>query len=353
MKTYFFDFGRNPKISYHELIEVLKTQNKKYNVKKYDKKIAIIVAEDLDTQQLINILGGTRKIGIILGKKTSVNKISFYEGKQDKFNYSISTYNTDVGQLRNHLKQKWKKLGLKPNFVKLKKVAGPTQILGKKLLDIIVYDDLIGKTINVPEMKEYIKKDVSRPVKKTMCMTSIRIAKIMINLSGAVKGDTLLDPFCGLGTILQEADSKGLKTIGCDSNPEMIKDCRKNLENFGITAKLYNCKAQDIGKNVKSVDTIVTEPYLGPFIKEISYAKANRTIKELTYLYQKTLDVLKNIVKKRIVIILPYYHTKKAKVEIKADKLFHKTGLKKIYEFKFKERYHNIGRKIYVLKPSQ
>lgn len=57
-----------------------------------------------------------------------------------------------------------------------------------------------------------------------------KIARCMVNLSRAPTGSWVLDPFCGVGGILVEAEAIGCIPIGCDTKLNMIRGCIKNLE---------------------------------------------------------------------------------------------------------------------------
>lgn len=72
-----------------------------------------------------------------------------------------------------------------------------------------------------------------------------RLARAMVNLV-ANPGDTIIDPCCGVGTILIEATSVGIKAFGCDINPVMVSDSISNLEYFGLDATIIHSDARSI-----------------------------------------------------------------------------------------------------------
>jgi tRNA G10 N-methylase Trm11 len=57
-----------------------------------------------------------------------------------------------------------------------------------------------------------------------------RLAKIMLNLSHCKPGKIFLDPFCGVGTILQEALLIQATVVGIDANSWCIAAAQTNLE---------------------------------------------------------------------------------------------------------------------------
>jgi tRNA G10 N-methylase Trm11 len=63
----------------------------------------------------------------------------------------------------------------------------------------------VATTVGVHNPFEFQKRDLYKPRQRKIFGMPPRLAKIMINLSSCVEGKTLLDAFCGVGTVLQEA----------------------------------------------------------------------------------------------------------------------------------------------------
>ncbi|WP_426450766.1 TRM11 family SAM-dependent methyltransferase [Paenibacillus sp. S-38] len=64
---------------------------------------------------------------------------------------------------------------------------------------------------------------------------STRVARAVVNIAvpeGA--GRRLIDPCCGMGTVLVEALSMGIGSEGCDINPLAVRGARVNLRHFGF-----------------------------------------------------------------------------------------------------------------------
>lgn len=85
-----------------------------------------------------------------------------------------------------------------------------------------------------------------------------RMIRALVNLSHAMPGETVLDPFCGTGGTLIEADLLGCRAIGTDADPCMIHGTRLNLQNASVaTADVRFLPFPD-----NSVDHIVSDlPY--------------------------------------------------------------------------------------------
>jgi len=87
-----------------------------------------------------------------------------------------------------------------------------------------------------------------------------KLSRAMVNLSGLNEDEILCDPFCGTGTILLEAESMGIKSIGIDFDKKMCDVTKKNLAENGYHSKIINDRYERIKKI--SFDGIVTDlPY--------------------------------------------------------------------------------------------
>lgn len=132
-----------------------------------------------------------------------------------------------------------------------------------------VYLGLVEQDYSFAEIKE---RDMKKPVRRESLAISPRLAKILINLSQAKAGELLLDPFCGVGGILQEALIKGINCYGIDKDGDAIESARRNLKwlenNFDVKAS-YNLWVSDSRKapNIK-FDAVATEPALGELVRQ-------------------------------------------------------------------------------------
>lgn len=102
----------------------------------------------------------------------------------------------------------------------------------------------------------------SKPYRTSSSMPS-RLARALVNLV-APGARTLLDPFCGTGSILLEACALGLAAFGMDWNPKMAGMTRHNLMHFGYTATVergdaLHCPFQ--------ADAVITDLPYGRFLE--------------------------------------------------------------------------------------
>ena len=87
-----------------------------------------------------------------------------------------------------------------------------------------------------------------------------KLGRVMVNLAGSNEKEILCDPFCGTGTILLEAESMGIRSIGIDYDKRMCDGAKKNLAANGYNSKIINAGYEQIKKI--SFDGIVTDlPY--------------------------------------------------------------------------------------------
>jgi tRNA (guanine10-N2)-dimethyltransferase len=85
-----------------------------------------------------------------------------------------------------------------------------------------------------------------------------RMARTLVNIAGVQTGDVVLDPFCGTGGILIEADLLGAHAIGSDFDPVMVTGCRQNA----LAPDLLLADATDLPCCDHTVDAVVTDfPY--------------------------------------------------------------------------------------------
>lgn len=190
---------------------------------------------------------------------------------------------------------------------------------GVELVCFIIKSKLIvGYTKWVTNPFDDIERDKKRPKRFFTHGTSLKMARTLVYLAKIPQFGSLLDPFCGTGTILLTALDQRIKAIGVDNDYKCIQASEANLELFyppdkqkKLVWQLYKQDSRFLtALNLPSVDAIVTEPYLGPFVKELpAIDEGNKIMKELELLYTEILGQCVRYLKKRgrIVIIFPLY----------------------------------------------
>ena len=110
--------------------------------------------------------------------------------------------------------------------------------------------------ILVEPTRDYRRHD-AKPYRTSSSLPA-RLARALVNLV-APPARSILDPFCGTGSILLEAGALGLRAIGVDNNIKMAGMSRRNLAHFGYHAQVELGDAQDCAQ---TADAIVTDlPY--------------------------------------------------------------------------------------------
>ncbi|MDD2532640.1 MAG: RsmD family RNA methyltransferase [Candidatus Methanomethylophilaceae archaeon] len=116
----------------------------------------------------------------------------------------------------------------------------------------------------------------------------LKYARALINLTGARKGDLLLDPFCGTGGIVIEAASMGIRAAASDFDSEMIAGTRENMDFFNLDLEDSDVlDISEIGPRFGPVDVIATDPPYGRSTKtggekiDSIYARAMRSFSEV------------------------------------------------------------------------
>ena len=125
-----------------------------------------------------------------------------------------------------------------------------------------------------------------------------KLTRVMINLIGLKKGQTLCDPFCGTGTTLLESESMGINAIGIDFDQKMCEISRENLKNNGYKSEILKSDFQELVKISEKFDGIVTDLPYGRYSKTSEKPEnvLKRFIsimpkhKKIAIMYKKELD---------------------------------------------------------------
>jgi len=316
---YLFQLGHQPHISTAELSAVFSQTHENIKIIKHENNFLILeVNKKIDSQELIEQLGGTIKIGLqIKNTGDPVKSIVQFLNKHNegKINFSVAGNNTKEISLT--IKKELKAQGRSVRYIEPKNTA---TILHNNLIekqgDFTIIGQEVFVTQAIQDIVGFSKRDYERPGSDDKSgMLPPKLARIMINLSQAnPKTDTLLDPFCGSGTILTEAFTLDFKNIiGTDKSEKAINDSKKNIEwlkkdyELRVTNyKLIRSDATQLLNHLKpnSIDTIVSEPYLGQPLKGRETIQQLETqARELARLYIESFKSFYKILKKSGVII--------------------------------------------------
>ncbi len=304
--NYLFELGHQPHISIAELQAVLLSTSDFVN--KDNKYLIVELDKEIKAEKLMNQLGGIIKIGEEI-KQTGDNVktiVSFLaKNNTGKIHFSVPDKKMGIA-----VKKELKSLGRSVRYVEPKNAA---TILHNNLIekqgDFTIVDNKTFVTVALQPFEEMKKRDYSRPGSDEFSgMLPPKLSKIMINLAQITPKQTLLDPFCGSGTVLTEALNMGYKNIiGADISEKAVVDTEKNIEWLkdtnqleGITYKLYHNDATQIHNqiNPSSVDAIVAEPYMGtPLRGNEKVETLEKQTGELAELYIGAFKAFRKILK--------------------------------------------------------
>ena len=308
---YIFVLGRDRELSVLEVISFLKARDVKYEFVSRNNEFLVL---DINSFAFTaDNFGGVVKIG----KEFSIDQLKFSENS-----VTYSFFGSD--KVKDSFKQLFKKEGIKGIFRKYDNKPVTFD------LEVIEMNKTLFRIFSVSNPKKYKTRDENRPEFDEKKVISIRLAKILINLSQARK--ELLDPFCGCGTILQEGLLNGLNVLGIDKS---IYETQHNIQwvkkEFSLKNKFKIIKgdAKKLSTYFNKVETIVTEPYLGPYWKKTPSQKdAYRVMKKLRKMYFQFLLESNKIVEGKVVIIVPIIKAFGKDIEMDFETLMEDAGFR-------------------------
>lgn len=324
MAKYVFILGRKQLISMAELIARLPASTRYLNFQ-FD-QLYVETPEIKDPQSFLDTLGGSIKIiridDELAGSANDCYKaltaftLNLFKDRTDKVRYAYFAKTLQIRPeifLKNSLtltKKSLKSAGISSRFINnnfqnaVVALLKGENILGKGA-EICALEIpktwLIGQTVAIQDIDNYSIRDFERPERDARIgMLPPKLAQILINLTGITKG-TVFDPFCGVGTVLMEANLMGLDAAGTDLNPETSAKARENLrwahEKYALKTKclIQTADATHLTDSLigPHVTAIVSETWLGPPKKETPEpAKIERTFAEIEHMLGKFLTNL-------------------------------------------------------------
>ena len=309
--------GRLPELSIAELESVFGAQN----IQPISPQAVLINSNDVLNQA--SRLGGTIKIAKILAEIPSKNwgdlhnyldkNVPLYIGfvPQGKLTVGISAYNLPVTAARInatalHLKKLVKKTGRSVRIVPNNETAlNSAQVIHNKLVSSNGWElifmgmdsgkTLLAQTIHEQDIEAYSARDQKRPKRDARVgMLPPKLAQTIVNLSGGQAGQTLLDPFCGTGVLLQEALLMGINVIGSDLEPKMVEYSQENLDwlkknnDSSFELKVADAAATNFGTDVQ---VIACETYLGrPLTSLPDNQTLNKIVQDCDTIHKKFLQ---------------------------------------------------------------
>lgn len=353
MSKYAFILGQASRLAVAELLNVL-NQPKHY----LWQDNFLIADTELEPTELLKQLGGTVKIAKIIANFKNLTDFktadwckyletqkfegkftfgfSLYQGNQKDYQYLLKL----ALSVKKELKAKTSiRLVTSKESILSSVIVTKNNLLNKELLFLKTANDwTLAVTIAVQDFDAYGQRDILRPERDSRSgMLPPKLAQMMINLGATNKNLNLLDPFCGSGTILQEAMLLGFKNIyGTDISPKAINDTQKNidwLKNKYTLKNKINLKLSDVQnlnkifKN-KEIDLIITEPFMGD-----ARNLQESTILELKKLYYQAFLSFAKIcsAQAKIIFIFPEINLKNQTINTLDKKAIASCGWQQIH----------------------
>lgn len=348
--NYFFILGRTPALSLLELAAML-THEPALSIMNAGNETALVSGPgNFREEEYVRVLGGVIKGGRIIASAEKDTDAAAAVIARDlsaraerisgRVTFGLSAYSVSQKPLKGNLPAAIQRMGitLKKELAKTAPARFVAPRRGERILSSVVVeknhlttdpnaeyvllfnDDAIsvGITSAVQEFEEYSRRDYNRPHRdmKTGLLPP-KLARAMVNLAGLNphKAPVIFDPFCGLGTILQEALLLGFAHVwGSDIDAKNVRATQENLAWLGKEMRdtvVKKCDAKNLlscfQKN--SVDAIVTEPTLGPALSTERPSVSLSEINLLCSLYVASFKIFREILKDngRVVIVFPVW----------------------------------------------
>lgn len=336
MKRFLFILGRTPALGFLEL------QSLYPSITRFSSDIALYAGE-IDARAVMKRLGGTVKIAQIVGEVSEIQTDSLVDvlvplSHEGKIVFGVSVYGDPTkvsASVLRALKNELVNRNIVTRYIEAKHESTLSSVVVTKQhavdLVIVVQDGsyTLAHTIAVQDFEDWNTRDFGRPAADPKRgMLPPKVARMIVNIaeSGDAPGGkrVLLDPFCGVGTILGEALLAGWDVVGSDIDPVAITKTEKNLawlrSQYGLLQRkapaIFTVDATHISTVQKpdSVDAIVTEPFMGdPSFggkhTTVTHEMVKNTLKGLEKLYIGCLREWTRILNSggKIVIALPEY----------------------------------------------
>ncbi len=338
MKVLFSVSAENLKLSNQELEALFEIYD--LDSKKQSKHKITIINSKKATKAKIKKLSNRSSMLKFSGKLISETSPKNLEKEFQKINWAFikCPFCLRIKTENPKLKEKIPALERTLSSIIWKSLKKPSVDLENPITQItIIINKKAYITEKIWEFKTGRFKDRDPKQKPAFHPTSLKpkLSRLLVNLSRSKK--SLLDPFCGAGSILIEASLLNIKTKGYDIDNRMIQKAFINLIHYKCkNFLLKKLDATKLHKELKSesVEAIATDPPYG----QSAYVGA----KDISTLYKEFLTSASKVLKKGSYIALIHPH------KLKKNKFLTKS-LKEISSHSLYV-HGGLTRKILVLK---
>ncbi|MFO0704377.1 MAG: hypothetical protein U0517_00150 [Candidatus Andersenbacteria bacterium] len=265
MKSWLFVLGRQPELGFAELRALISSFKMQRPLTLASSHVALLdgVDDSLDPTQFLPRLGGTIKIAEMTNSFPRVRDTranlkellkndgilrEFDEGKEGKWTFGISVYGAEqdrdvarsVHDFGLDLKRYLKSRKRPARFVDARgqsQALSSVVVVGNGLLQergaeiVLVFGEQLvyrAKTRAVQNFTNYSDRDYGRPERNPKGGSlPPKLAQMMLNFAAQSEGAHIVDPFCGIGTVLQEGLLMGYQVSGYDLDLEQVERSKK------------------------------------------------------------------------------------------------------------------------------
>lgn len=338
---YTFFLGTNAALSAGEIAAVLLRFGISFTVKNANEHFVRISSDEPLPINFIKNLGGTIRISEDISSwdhmPSAEEILESLQPLPSKWDIGIGSFgmSLNIRKVGIELKKAARKHDSKLSFIEPKSGASllnAAQVIFNKLAPLpnaeLIFlqdekDTILVRTVAMQDITTYELRDTLRPARDARVgLLPPKLAQIMINLGlprTPKNTTTVYDPFCGMGTILQESWLMGLESIGTDLSERMVRAAEENIaylsqhfsvaENIKPTIFHHDATSPDFPKNIRNKNlTVVTEPFLGtPLSRPLSPTEATQFYDSVMPLYYEFFKNIKSVLQEnsRLLVLLP------------------------------------------------
>lgn len=307
MPIYFvYTVGNFEDLALYELTSVLETYDVKYKFLQYLPQTVILNAdkeiEDLFAKRiafshiLVKLLFSVRQPNLSeIIHQLKVNKDKLFP--ETNFSFQSKRVQKAIPNINGTqlMSEITKKIAI---FTKSKVSYKTPKVVYFGLLTSNMF--LFGYIISESNRKEVLMRGPKYRKYNHPATLSSDLSRLLVNFAHLKEDKCLIDPFCGIGSILIEGSTANVFSIGMDVDKWMVYRAKKNLEFFNCE-KYALILGNALSLPVKNNFSIVTDP---PYGKAAS-AKGEK----INIIYKKFIEGLMSFMKKKnyLVLLSPHY----------------------------------------------
>lgn len=338
MAKYIFNIlGENPLLVISELKALFEIYHSNFKIIQ-KKKQYVIIESKANEDKIKKISESSAMLHFSAILKTKLNSLLLSDLEKIKWNSWVKPpFSVRVEKLYGAKDDNMESRLASPIWFGIKRPSVNLKAPKTAVLFIMDREDiLVTKLLWKKESGRFTNREPTK--KPAFHPTSLKpiLARLLINLSRS--DGNLLDPFCGVGSVLVEGSILGYRVLGSDLDHRMVKGAKTNLDFYKLgNYKLVTANALELEKHFKknSINGIATDPPYG--------RSSHIGAKSLRELYKKFLESAHKVLKKGKHMALVYPN------KIRVLSLLNKRKWK-VIDQNYQYVHGGLTRKIIVLK---